>query len=353
MGLTSAFSDLNRPINYAYPNTRVAAWKSFMLKDEDIRALAASKNLEEYVGLLEHTAYKQDISRISSMDITAIEDLTFSNYMRLWETARRVAPKDTSQFFDALMLNNEVLLLKKILSRLEAGIEGKNLNIDYSSYSHNISEDTKRIIKGIPDVKTKAEALELFKNTKYDFLLHASAEEAKTPGFLESLLDMHALKALWESINTLSAKDAGIARRLIGIETDTATILMIMRSGKAGYKAERFLTSRSYKLGDPKALTGKDVAEIVSALSKTPYRDVLSEGLKSYEKDGSLIGFETGFRKYLLKEYKNTFKNGIFTIGILLGFIRIKECELRNLRSIAVALQNGLEAKDIMELVIE
>jgi vacuolar-type H+-ATPase subunit C/Vma6 len=43
----------------------------------------------------------------------------------------------------------------------------------------------------------------------------------------------------------------------------------------------------------------------------------------------------------------------MFTLGVLLGFIRIKEYELRNLRSIAVAVNNGLDPKDIMELVIE
>ncbi|MFZ2454861.1 MAG: V-type ATPase subunit [Candidatus Altiarchaeia archaeon] len=354
MGLKSAFSDLNRPINYAYPNTRVKAWKSFMLKDEDIRALASSKNLEEYVGLLEHTSYKNEISKISSMEINAIEDLALSNYMRLGETARRVAPKNASPFFDALLLTHEVMLLKRILNKLEEGIEGKNLNIDYSLFSANIGADAKRIIKGLPDTKTKADAMELFRNTKYDFLLRVSSEEMKIPGYAQSLLDMYYLKTLWESIGTLSSKDAAIASKLIGAEIDTINIIVLMRAKQGGYKAEKFLVPASYKLGDKlKELAGKDVSEIVSALSATPYKYALSEAVKSYEKDGSLQSFETGFKKYLMKEYRNAFKNSMFTLGVLLGFIRIKEYELRNLRSIAVAVNNGLDPKDIMELVIE
>lgn len=353
--MKSAFSDLTRPINYAYPNTRVSAWKSFMLKDEDIRALASSKNLEEYVGLLEHTSYKQELSKASSMEINAIEDLVLANYMRLGLTACRIAPKNTSKFFDTILISHEVNLLTRILNKLEEGVEGKNLNVDSNLFSESLGSDVLKIIKGLPETKTKADALELFRNTRYDYILRVSPEEARVPGYAQSLLERYYLKAVWDSVSTLSAKDASIARQLIGAEIDTQNILVLMKSRKGGYKAGKFLVPASYALGDKKLkeLEGKDIHEITSALAATPYRDVLSEGLKSYEKDGSLISFENGFKKYLMKQYKKAFKSSLFTIGILLGFIRIKEYELRNLRSIAVAVSNGLDPKDIMELVIE
>ena len=348
------FSGLNRTVDYAYPNTRVSAWKSFMLKDEDMRGLSSAKSLEEYVGLLEHTSYKTEISKITRMDVSSIEDLLSSDYIHMGELARRIAPKKTKTFFDALQLSSEIMLIKRIMNLLDAGIEGKNLGIDYSRYEGVTSSDIKKLTRGMGEVKNKGDAIELLKHTRYDFIQKASPEEMRIPGYVSTMLDRYYLANLWESVDTLSSKDAVIARKLIGMEIDAENIMVLLRAKQGKYKGDRFMIPASYKLGGKlKELYGKDVSEIVSELSGTQYGALLSEGLKSYEKDGSLITFETLFKKYLIKEYKSAFKSSLFTIGVLLGFLKIKEYELRNLQTIAVSLDNGLDPKDIMELVIE
>jgi V/A-type H+/Na+-transporting ATPase subunit C len=348
------FSSLNRTIDYAYPNTRVSAWKSFMLKDEDIRGLSSAKNLEEYVGLLEHTAYKTEISKITRMDVNSIEDLLSSNYIRMGELARRIAPKKTKTFFDALQLSQEILLIKRIMNLLDAGLEGKNLGIDYSKYEGVISSDIKKLTRGLGEVKNNGDVIELLKHTRYDFIQKASAEEMRIPGYVSTMLDKYYLTNLWESLDTISSKDAKITRKLIGMEIDAANIMVLLKAKQGKYKGDRFMIPATYKLGGKlRELSGKEVSEIVSALSGTPYAAILSEGLKAYEKDGSLITFENLFKKYIIKEYKSAFKSSLFTIGVLLGFLKIKEYELRNLQTIAVSLDNGLDSKDIMELVIE
>ena len=329
------------------------AWKSFILKDEDIKALASAKHLEEYLGLLEHTAYKQEMSKIAKTDINSLEDMLLSNYIRLGEMSRRIAPKKTREFFDAFLSVYEVYLLKRILNRFEGGFDGKNLNIDYTVYMPVVGSDMKNVLKDVIDAKTKADVIDLLKKTRYGFLGSLSSDEIKIPGYASSLLDRYYLQTLWEAVGTLSARDASCVRDLIGKEIDTANIMVMLRAKQGHYKADRFLVPVSFRLGDRlKMLAGKDAHEIVSALSATPYGGLLSEALKSYEKSASLLSFETVFRKYLLGEYKRSFKGSMFNIGVIYGFLKLREYEFANLRLIGVSVDNKSDPKDIMELVI-
>ncbi len=356
MGLqrsSNPLSELTHTVDYSYPNTRVKAWKSFMLKDEDLKALASAKNLEEYIGFLEHTAYKQEMGKISKTDINALEDLLLSNYIRLGETSRRIAPKKTRKFFDAFLAVYETYLLKRILNRFEGGFDGKSLNLDYTVYAPVISSELKSVLKGVADAKNKADVIDLLKKTRYGFLNNLSAEELKIPGYASSLLDKYYLQTLWAAVETLSAKDAECVKELIGKEIDTSNIMVMLRAKQGRYKADKFLVPVSSRLGDKlKMLTGKDVHEIVSGLSSTPYGGMLSEALKAYEKNASLLSFETAFRKYLFEEYKKTFKKSMFNIGVIFGFLKLKEYELTDLRYIAVSLDNKSDPKEFIELVI-
>jgi V/A-type H+-transporting ATPase subunit C len=350
---SNPLSDLAHTINYSYSNTRVMAWKSFLLKDEDMKALASAKHLEEYIGLLEHTTYKLEMSKITKTDINALEDLLMANYIRLGELSRRISPTKTREFFDALLSVYEVYLIKRILNKFEGGADGKSLSIDYSVYMPVISENIKKFLKEVADAKTKTDVVDLLRDTKYRFLANMPAEEIRIPGHASSLLDRYYLHTLWDSVASLSSKDASCVRSVIGSEIDTSNIMVLMRAKQGRYKADRFLIPVSNRLGDKiRPLVGKDVREIVSGLSDTPYGQMLSEAEKTYEKTGSLLCFETAFRRYLLGEYRKTFKRSMFSIGVIVGFLKLKEYELMNLRSIAVSLDNGSDPKDIMELVI-
>jgi V/A-type H+-transporting ATPase subunit C len=329
------------------------AWKGCMLKDEDLKALASAKHIEDYIGLLEHTAYKQETGKISRNDINSLEDMLLSNYIRLGETSRRIAPKKTRKFFDAFLAVYEIYLLKRVLNRFEGGFDGKNLGIDYTIYASVISSELKNALKGAADAKNKADVLDLLKKTKYGFLSSLSAEENKIPGYASSLLDKYYLQSLWEAVDTLSARDAACVRGLIGKEIDASNIMVMLRAKQGRYKAEKFLVPVNFQLGGKlKILAGKDVPEIVSGLSSTPYGVMLSEALKAYEKNSSLLSFESAFRRYLFEEYKKTFKGSMFNIGVMFGFLKLKEYELMNLRYIAVSLDNKSDPKDFIEMVI-
>ncbi len=346
-----SLSALTSPVDYAYPNARVMALKSFMLKDEDLKALSSAKNLEEYSSLLEHTSYKQDVGKLTDMSLQSVETALLSNMASISRLAIGIAPKDTHDFLKAYMMVHEIEVVKLVLNRLDS--VSKEKEPDYSAYLPALGPDVKNFLKEAPTAKTKKEAVDLLKDTDYDFLSKLSNEELATQGYAASMLDKYYYGNLWDSIDSLSSKDALYARKLVGTEIDAVNIMILLRSAACGCKAEKFLVSGGYRLGSrARGLSGKDVQEVSSALSGTAYKDVAAEGLKTYDKEKTLIRLELSLKKQVLAEYKRALNGIPFHIGVLLGFLKMKEYEVKNLRAIAVSVSNGMNQKETMDLVI-
>ena len=349
-GLTKAITST---VDYAYPNTRVKAWKGMMLGEEDMRALSSAKHLEEFVGLLEQQPqYKKEISKISQMSIYSVENLLLMNSIGKTRLASDIAPKDTKCFFAALAAYYEVELIKLALNKFDEQ-PGKKIEFDSSIYSPILGSDVKQFIKTVAEAKGKEEAVNMLKETRYDFIAEMPAEEQKTPGYIASALDRYYYTNLWNSTSCLSGKDRLHAQQLVGREIEYANLILVLRGSIQGFKVEKFLVHIDYGLNKRiVALAGKDIQEIISSLSDTKYKALIEEGMKNYEKDKSLFRLEMDLKKKMLEEYRNVFKGSRPDIGVLLGFLKLKEYEVRNTRAIAVAIDNGASQKDIMELVV-
>jgi V/A-type H+/Na+-transporting ATPase subunit C len=351
---SSLTKGITNTVDYAYPNTRVKAWKGSLLSSEDLKGLASAKHLEEFIGMLEQQPqYKKDMSKIAQTDLYSIENLLLTSYINQIKLASDIAPKDTKKFFDALKLLYEIELIKIVLNRFEELPSGKKMELDSSVYSPILGSDIKQFLKSVTEARNREEAVSILKETKYDFLAKMSAEEQRTPGYIASALDNYYYTNLWESTKSLSGKDAKYARTLVGGEIEMLNLLTVLRGNLSNFKSERFLINTGWGLNKKiVALAGKDAQEINSALSDTKYDEIIEEAMKMLEKEKSLFKLETTFVTALLKEYQKIFKAGGANIGVLLGFLKLKEYEIRNIRAIAIAIDAGANQKDIMELVV-
>jgi V/A-type H+-transporting ATPase subunit C len=335
--------------DYAYPYPRIMASKGYLLRDEDLRALTAVDQLEEYVAFLERTHY--GVGRTIGLDLGNIESMLLSDLVSAGKMVLDFAPGRTRSFFESLMLKHEIELIKLVLNRFD-GATGGEKNIDQSVYYPALSSDIERAMELLNVVKTKTEALDVLKGTRYGFLSGLPAEEL-TPEKVAALLDRYYFQELWNSVEGLSAEDAKYARRLVGTEIELINIMALFRSAVHGYDAKKFIIPISYKLGNMvNILTGVDLHGIVSALSDTPYGEAVSDGFKHYEGDKSLLKLEMNFKRYLLRENKKLFLGYPFHIGIMLGFLKLKEYEVNNLISILVGIEYDLPAEERESLLI-
>ena len=108
---------------------------------------------------------------------------------------------------------------------------------------------------------------------------------------------------------------------------------------------------RDWKLKD--LMESDDVESVISALDGTDYAPILNEALTKYLETGSLDYFEKSLDEYLTKTARNFSLKKPFGIGPMLGFIRRKENEIKNLKIIArTKREDGLTGAQVKEMLV-
>jgi V/A-type H+-transporting ATPase subunit C len=76
------------------------------------------------------------------------------------------------------------------------------------------------------------------------------------------------------------------------------------------------------------------------------------EALPEYEKTNSLLSLEKALDEFILRTGWDISMKHPFGIGPLMGFLSLKEVEMRNVRALAVAKEANLNHDDIRSLMV-
>jgi vacuolar-type H+-ATPase subunit C/Vma6 len=257
------------------------------------------------------------------------------------------SPKQAKFLFSSLTLKYTLELIELIMDRF-GEVEREKMHEMCSIYHPLLSSETEKCLKiCIDTAEEKGDILNTLNELNPRVLCGFHLEEITPDDVAASLLNRCYFLKLWSSIDTLSRKDAVYARRLIGTEIEVINILTLFRSAVHGYDASRFIIPVNYRIGDIiNSLHGASLQGIVSALSDTPYGEAVSDGFRCYEESNSLLKLEMNLKKQLLREHKRVFWGYPFHIGILLGFLKLKEYEVRNLITILVGIKYDLSVEE-------
>jgi V/A-type H+-transporting ATPase subunit C len=165
------------------------------------------------------------------------------------------------------------------------------------------------------------------------------------------VLDRYYFDTLWKRVKKLSGGDRKIAMEFVGVEIDSVNLLNVLRARKLRLKLTEELTVPvEYRL-KLSAITGLNrVEDIISAAGF--YNKILKDKIKQYEETTSLYVFEKALRSVLVERSRAAFTGLPFHIGVLLGFLKLKEVEIQNLKGIALGIDNGAAEADIKDVLV-
>ncbi len=339
--------------DYAYSNTRIRVMKSLLLKNSDLETLIRTKNLNDCLMSLKQTRYAEIFSRLEKVTIHGIERLLDVDLMRTVDKIIRISPQSCVPFLNALSKRYEFEQIKLILNlkmgNLSRGEIEDRLAIEemglLSSYRH-----TEELLSRLIDLPV--EGIIALLCERYKGLNEFMPE---SPDLLAVLvaLDRYYFFELQNYIDNLEGEDRKVASTLISMEIDACNVMTILRSVTHGYEAKRFIIPghdpRIDELGEH---TPRDVTDAITKLSKTTYGPLLESAASSYIETNSLLQMELMLRKYLAKESKILIREYPFQLGFILGFLKLKELEVENLRAICVGVDKGLSPDKIRELLV-
>jgi V/A-type H+-transporting ATPase subunit C len=343
---------------YAYINAKLRARLSRFLTEEQLRQLAAAKDLETLYGLLGQTRYGTMARELShTEDMISVEfrllDDELATYRMVLENVRGV-PK---RVVETLLSRHEVDKLKVLLRLWHT----KDPRAEHLAFPGVVCQPLPA--DSIRHARSLDELVDLLDGTPYGRPLRVAAPAYAAAGnlfYLESALDVDYYNRLWAAIDKLGYGDRDRARLLVGLEIDIENIRWMLR------------LQHYYKmpLGEMLALlipNGRYVDErfIRRAVGGAEFRGVVSAavgGLVSEFPDvtpvetdvESLEMMEQVLWHYYLGTVRRAMHGYPFTITTVTGYLKLAEVERRNLACVINGKRYGLAPSEIeRNLIVE
>lgn len=335
---------------YAFPRARIGAMRSLFLDREAYNGLLEAGELGDAVSLLKLSSYGEELGKLNSPGMDEVERILrrslLSDYQKLTTSLYGFG----KIFIQKVSKKFEVQALKTALQLKFSG-ETAPVQAPVIPFG-SINED---VIERIDRSESLEEIAESLRETEYYPILQSNIQDLKDGGvfFLSTALDKYVYDGIGEKLKAVHGLDKRLTRMLVGTEIDFKNLMVALRCrGLEEEDVDRLLIDYKYNL-DEAFLKGmlSDSLEALS-LEGTGYGSILGEAFEEFKKTGSLTELEMTFQRHLLGLNKIALTGFPFQLGAVIGYLNLKEAEVRNLTTILKGKKEGLDRKEIEDLLL-
>ena len=345
--------------NYANVYARIRARMSDILEEGKVKELVDTRPAD-FVSSLMDTAYKDQLTKASvvMLDARSIEKALKAELVNQYVMVLRTTKGATRDIFKEILRRLEVKNLKAILRAKTA--KGPRSTQDILMFP--VETVFRRRMSRLLEVESVEDVIHRVESPYKEVLESVLPEYEATPKtfVLENALDAEISGAVWNRIEKLRGDDKEIVRQIVGTELDLINLMTLLRC-----KAEEipegelrsFLLPYVYTVdfgaeAMNESVSAENIGAAIRSMPSSVYRDLLTRALPVYESEKTLIPFEDALWRYFSRIVKKTLKGYPINIGTTIGFLYLKEIEIRNLCAIAVGKENELPAEEIEKLII-
>ncbi len=338
---------------YAYPNAKVRALKGRLLPEETFRGLLHCERFEEVLNVLHSTHYSDALSELPGTEISGsqLNTVLYRSLFQDYEKTIRALDRSLQPFFILFYQKYELTNLKTILRGIfsRAAPEDVQVLLLPSGRYTLFSKDALLSFRNVQDVITHLQGS--FFEYPLNRALHRVEEEQEIFP-LEMALDLHYYHTLWDAMKQLPSAEQKIIRKLLGIWLDILNLSWIARfKEEYHFSPEEILNytihhGANFKLKDRRQLSeAKNADAILEFLQTTVYGKGLPKQLE-------LSTLHILLSRYLIAQLRTYFSGNPFQVGVILGYLWLKEFEIFDIISIAEAKKYGLSLEESQQYVI-
>lgn len=336
---------------YAYINAKLRARLSLFLTEEQLRQLAAAKDLEALYGALGQTRYAALARELShTEDMVSVEFRLLSDELATYRLVlghTRGAPR---RVVETLMTHHEVEKLKVLLRLWHT----KDPRAEHLAFPGVICQPLPS--ESIRNARGLDEVIDLLEGTPYarPLRMAAAAYGARQNVFyLESALDVDYYERLWASIARLGFGDRARAESLVGLEIDIENLHWMLRLqhyykmslGEMlallipnGARVDEGFVRRATRAADFRGVVASAVGGLVSDFPEVSPVQTEVESLELMERV---------LWHYYLGEIRHSMHGYPFAITTVMGYLKLVEVERRNLLCLLNGKRYGLAPSEI------
>lgn len=337
---------------YSYPHAKVRVMKGTLFSDDDFRTLLQADSYRQLLLLLQTTHYLPASAEAEGeISLPVLNHLLYQSIFSDYEKVIHAVKGEIQNFFILLYQKYELTNLKTILRGMCSHLPPEEiapLLLPTARYTLFSKQD----VLALRDVFEVVEHLQgSFFQYPLNRALHRFEKEREFFP-LEMSLDLHYYRTLWDKTETLPAEERKIVRKLIGMLIDMLNVVWILRfKEQYQFSPEEILNytihrGYAFRLGDRRKLAeAQDAAAMLTYLQHTPYGKALSG-------NESLNTLHVVLLRYIVTQVQPYFRSQPFQIGVILGYLLLKEFEVSDLMTIAEAKKYEYSFEDTQQYVI-
>lgn len=336
---------------YPYTYVRTVVMRSLLFRKEDYHKML-KMDFNEIAKFLQDSHYKKEINMLATEHSGAdlLELALNKNLAESFKKLIRISSYELGLLIREYIKRKDIEDIKTIL-------RGKFTNTNEKLIANSITAAGTLSYNFFISLLKKESIEDILKNNGIvDFSLLKNSlkdlNEKKNLISIENTLDKYYYNHLIQFSGILP-KEGALFRNFLLKEVEILNILTLSRLKKAKFGKEivkDFIILSGDKLKDSKIMNltnFDDFDNLLNALEKTEYKNVILKGIEELKKSGSLITLETELYKYLLRQSILLLHQHPLSIDVILGYMFAKDIEVRNLRIIVKGKQLGLEEEFI------
>lgn len=337
---------------YAFLMAKIRAWEARMLSEGKMESLAEAESIQSLVSGLRGSDYEADLEGLPDTAYD-LESALSRHLYRTYDDILNLIPVRGVPF------------LKKFAERLELG----NLKLVIQAVAGNADRElaTMHLVDGIVFSKERLEIM--IKSENMEQLIEQLSETEYydelskfiEPGEFEPLEMMRSIEhsyymSVWKRAEDLGSKNRKVARDLLGREIDLLNVKLLFRLKAGGVGPDVILKNLVPIEGTLKAVLlrmcaqADSIESVKNILSSSPLKSVL---VPIFSSAGSDVGeLEKMLDESLLDYTKVTSLFKPLTIATPLSYLYGTHAEIRNVRTLARGIEDGISPGDLRRLLL-
>ncbi|HUU75531.1 MAG TPA: V-type ATPase subunit [Methanoregulaceae archaeon] len=340
---------------YSYPVARVKAIGNPYIHPDNLEFLAESNTLHELFGKTKESGY--DIKGEEELRSTDIDHMLDRVYIKEYIQLEESVPASITPFFQAFHSLLEIEQIKSAVRSVHAGLPPETLQQNMIP----IGLITPELIDIMSHSATLEEIISQLQESIYGNALTAALPDYQETGItfpLEYALDRTAIQEIHKSVIKVDDVLAGPVLEFCGTYTDLVNLMTLFRASAAGITTESadrlfFPGGAMYEEWRLKQfLELPRIVDIIQQISGSEYYESLQAILPIFEQSGNVHYLELELERFLLRKVNALSSNYHLTGGPLIKFIVAKKYEIRNIRALAHALEDGIDTDTVAPFLL-
>jgi vacuolar-type H+-ATPase subunit C/Vma6 len=343
---------------YAAVLAKIGAEKSKLLSEAKLKTIVETKSLTEFTGQLRETTYQGQIAKIP-LPLTSrkLERAFNENLIEAYIKMTKNTPKTAARFLSVYLLRFEVENIKSLIKAVNAELssEQKLARIYFSAEDYL---KKRAVLEEAVKASNIKQVVNAFKSTEYASALSRGAqsyEENGTTVALDVLLDKVFYDILYDRYRKLPKKEKPHAYFYASTESDSFSLLTILRGKTLNYDANWLRTAvphNKFNLSPDTVealLTAADFESALKIALETRYSKFFA---KAQSPEETIASAEKAFNRAMFQHAKVSTISEIFNVGAPLAFMMLKESEVHNLIASSAGVEASLTTEQIQSQML-